>query len=162
MKLPHLHSYYAPPKATLVQYEKILENLVLNTRNPRPEIIADDSNTWVVDWESQTMNSWSQILLKTFVELNILLAKEGVITFRGIELGSIINRHVSESYSHIDFQSTFLDIRSGEGGSRMRNRSGKTWTVGWSIGAFEQEIFLTALEGSHDAKGTVSEKVRQL
>ena len=171
----HIYSCYAPPSATLAQYEEMLDSLVLDARDRSPKIIAGDFNAWALEWGSRSTNTRGQILLESFAELDIVLANVGCVpTFRGRGSGSIVDLtfvstslvrgmawQVSEHYTHSDHQAIFLHI-GNRGSSQRRSGGGKAKAVGWSIGAFDEETFLAALEGAHDPDGTAVERVTQL
>lgn len=53
----------------------MLDSLVLNGRGLSSNIITGDYNALALYWGSRVMNTMSQILLESFAEVDIVLAK---------------------------------------------------------------------------------------
>ena len=169
----YIYSCYAPPSATITEFEGMLGMLVSDARSRNPKIIAGDFNAWAVDWGSRTTNTRGRILLEAFAELDLVLANTGnVSTFRGTGSGSIVDLtyvsttlarrmtwFVSEHYTHSDHQAIFLQIEYGPCVDTCSREAGNR---GWSVKGLEEDAFIEMLLGGQSPGGAATEKVEQM
>ena len=171
----HIYSCYAPPSATLVEYERMLAALVLDARGRWPIIIGGDFNAWALEWGSRITNVRGRVLLEAFAELDVVLANVGSsYTFRGRGLGSIVDLtyvsatlasriawHVSEDYTHSDHQAICIEIKGGSS-SKKSFRKMPGGMLGWTVKAFEGDTFSAVLKSDISLNGTAGEKATQI
>lgn len=68
---------YAPPMATLAQYEQILNAPGFWTRESIGRKSTGNFTAWFLEWDSQTTNERGRVLLEVFAELNMILWNVG-------------------------------------------------------------------------------------
>lgn len=166
----YVYSCYAPPSATLQQFEDMLDRLVATARGRNPIVIAGDFNAWALEWGSKTTNARGRILLEAFSLLNITLANTGnAATFRRGALQSVVDLtfvsssmirhskwHVSERYTHSDHQAIFLKLDRCNGRTNQQNNGSNSRS--WCPKMFDRESFVDSMNSPIALGQTTIEK----
>lgn len=172
----HIFSCYAPPRLNAQEFTTMLDKIVDDARRIKPTIIAGDFNAWATEWGSRYTNNRGNILLDTFVQLDILLANHGnTATFRKNGGESIIdltfvsgalhrnlNWRVSERFTYSDHQALLYEA---EVSRRSKITPITIQEKGWSTKWFDVEVFRHILDTADLPRGPandVAESARNL
>lgn len=154
----HVYSCYAPPSASIDEFQIFLDRLTNDARDRYPLIIAGDFNAWAVEWGGRTTNRRGTALLEAFARLQVTLVNMGSTpTFRRGSASSVVDItfmsdclasravwRVSEHYTHSDHQAIVIDLVDQSHRNTNRPRSRKS--TGWKAKSFDEATFLLMLE----------------
>ena len=172
----HLYSFYAPPSASIEEFENFLDNLAEDVRRHQPAAISGDFNAWSIEWGSRETDRRGEALQEAFSTLDLILMNEGTTsTFRKGAASSIIDLtfissalarggykwKVDEEFTNSDHQAVIweININSGNG---SRQKGIRRQPVGWNSKHMEAETFNlvmreTAVPQSTTAEGITAE-----
>lgn len=169
----YFFSVYAPPSASLTEFEQMLHNLSADTIGRRPLIIAGDFNAWATEWGSRETNARGDILLTFAASLEIVTLNNGTeptfrrnrnssrvdVTFASENLASRVTRwHVSEIYTHSDHQAILFDVVTDERRTDGRLQSARKWNAR----SFDEEVFIFMMSENIQLTGSAEQKTSQL
>lgn len=164
----HIFSCYAPPRLNAQEFSSMLDKIVDDARRKKPTIIAGDFNAWATEWGSRCTNNRGNILLDTFVQLDVSLANQGTTsTFRKNGCESIIdltfvsgvlqrnlNWRVSERFTNSDHQALLYEA---DVSSRSTNTPRAISEKGWSTKWFDVEVFRYILDTADLPRGPAND-----
>lgn len=166
----YICSVYAPPSASMDEFEQLLYAIVDTFREQHAVIIAGDFNAWATDWGSRTNNRRGDMLLESFSALDIAILNNGTsptfvrngnysvidVTFVGDGLVPRVSSwQVSDHYTHSDHMAILFDIASKE-------KRPKVPAAIWNSRSFDRDSFTVMMEGDTRLTGNPSDKVDQL
>lgn len=167
----YIYSCYMSPNIALSDFERLIDNLVLDASQHNPIIIGGDFNAWAQDWGSRRTNERGRILLDAFSRLDVILANRGETnTFRRGSTGSIVDLtfvsnnlarnmtwRVSEHYTHSDHQAILFTIQRKE-----RLPRGRTTFQGWASDKLDTGAFAEIFCSQRIVEGEVADMVEQI
>jgi hypothetical protein len=132
-------SCYAPPRWTIEEFERMLDNMSDALLGKSPIVIGGDLNAWAEEWNSRYTNVRGQSVLEALGKLNILTANQGDsstfwfngrqsivdVTFCSPSLINDMNWRVDDAYTASDHYAIRYTIGRKQSSSSSRFRTGK-------------------------------------
>ncbi|GBP69476.1 hypothetical protein EVAR_43724_1 [Eumeta japonica] len=73
----HFYNCYVLPSLSLAEFMGFLYQLIKDAKQYFPVIIAEDFNSWAVDWRSEETNVRVEALLEAMSALDVVLLNHG-------------------------------------------------------------------------------------
>lgn len=171
----HFFSCYAPPSATMAEYQQMLDVLVAEVRGKSPAIVAGDFNAWAVEWGSTRTNHRGEALLDAFASLDLVLLNQGnKETFNNGRSGSIIDLtfasrgiarktkwHVSDLYTNSDHRAIIFETTEPRR-FQYQKATEKVQKLGWKSNNLDKEMLDYWLSIMEIPRGTAEEQAKQV
>lgn len=169
----YIYSCYMSPNIPLSDFEKLIDNLVMDVADHNPVVIGGDFNAWARDWGCRKTNERGKILLDALSRLDVVLANNGVTyTFRRADAGSVVDLtfvstslardiewQVSEQYTHSDHQAIIFKIKTA---GPVRVPREMTKSKGWAKDKFDPEAFTESFSSQQVELGSVNNMTNQI
>ncbi|XP_053691536.1 uncharacterized protein LOC128740052 [Sabethes cyaneus] len=156
-------SCYAPPRWTLEQFCRMLDELTGELIGRRPIVIGGDFNAWATEWGSRCTNARGASLLEALATLEVELSNVGTtstfrrdgresiidVTFCSPSLRTDINWRVCEEFTYSDHQAIRYTV-----GQRnpVAAQTGRIRERQWKMEAFDKDLFVEALRPHSEAQ----------
>ncbi|KAI8122657.1 Retrovirus-related Pol polyprotein from type-1 retrotransposable element R1 2 [Lucilia cuprina] len=160
----YIYSCYAPPSASIEQFEQMLNRLKRDAETHNPKIVAGNFNAWSTEWGSRSTNNRGRILLETFSSDDLTLVNKGdANTFRARGLGSIVDLTFASSSMarRIDWKSIIFTIEESNTKYSAKNTAHTSFR-GWASNKLDEESFKVSITSSLTLEGTATEMASQL
>lgn len=170
----YMYSVYAPPSASIEQFEALLDRLAGDVRGRRPVIVAGDFNAWAMEWGSRRTNRRGEALLDALASLDIILVNSGdKATFTRGDSGFIVDLtfaseclmdsgltwKVCDSYTHSDHRAILCVVAES---TRYGKATVKSGGSRWSARALDGESFVVMVEEETTFTGQPDDMTEQL
>lgn len=169
----YVYSCYVSPNVSLLEFGRVIENLVHDANQHKPTIIAGDFNAAAVEWGCNSTNNRGRLLLEAFSLLDVVLLNRGNaqtfrrggfgsivdITFISPSLASDVKWKVSEHYTHSDHQAILFSINMKK---PMIEKGERAFCQGWASDKLDPDTFAETFLTQHFEDGPVNNMAERL